>query len=99
MNFEDGSFAEESLREILPGQFPGGQHFFIPVPGLPGDVFLVAKLAGESIFSADGVDSVVELWADPGIHLLELNHVNIQKNVSSITGLDLVRGRYAFVIH
>ena len=25
-----------------------------------GDVFLVAKLAGESIFSADGVDSVVK---------------------------------------
>ena len=57
-----------------------------------GDVFLVAKLAGESIFSADGVDSVAELWAEPGIHLLELNHVNIQKNVSSITGVRPSKG-------
>ncbi len=48
------------------------------VPGLAGDVFLVSELAGECILRPDGVDVVLQLGSQPGVHLVGGRHTLVR---------------------
>ena len=45
-HLEDAALAKHPLSQVLPFQLPGGLQLLVPVPGLAGDVLIVAELAG-----------------------------------------------------
>ena len=69
-HLEDTALAKHPLSQVLPFQLPGGLQLLVPVPGLAGDVLIVAELAGEGVLGPDRVDGVIVVGAHPPVQLV-----------------------------